>query len=233
MSIGILGFFLIWGIFMFNSVEFVRGLCRDRKIAISVLEKECGFANGYLNPKKMAKLPYDRAVIISNYLGVSVDMILTGEESDDNRALTSATNALTEMLSNTPDAPSKDRLQLLFDASDFDIDVVCFNLGIDQSVLDNWLSQGNLPPRPVVDKIMGVFHIQPHQLLSKSELDAYHSELSEWGIETKNAPAENGKGDVLEEVDVAFYGEFKELSDDDKEIVRSMVTAMRQRRGKI
>ena len=114
---------------MFNSVECVRELCKQQKIAISVLEKECGFANGYLNPKKMSKLPYDRAVIIANYLGVAVDLILTGEE-------------------------------------------------------------------------------------------------------TKDAPAESGKGDVLDEVDVAFYGEFKELSEDDKEIIRSMVTTMRQRRGK-
>lgn len=53
------------------------------------------------------------------------------------------------------------------------------------------------------------------------------------GEETKNAPAENGKGDILDDVDVAFYGEFRELSEDDKEIVRSMVAAMRQRRGKI
>lgn len=115
---------------MFNSVEYVREICRQRKIAISVLEKDCGFANGYLNPKKMAKLPYDRAVVIANYLDLSVDLILTGEE-------------------------------------------------------------------------------------------------------TKNAPAVSGKGDVLDEVDVAFYGEFKELSEDDKEIVRSMVATMRQRRGKI
>ena len=115
---------------MFNSVEYVREICRQRKIAISVLEKDCGFANGYLNPKKMAKLPYDRAVVFANYLDLSVDLILTGEE-------------------------------------------------------------------------------------------------------TKNAPAVSGKGDVLDEVDVAFYGEFKELSEDDKEIVRSMVATMRQRRGKI
>ena len=233
MSIGILGFFLIWGISMFNSVEFVRGLCRDRKIAISALEKGCGFANGYLNPKKMSKLPYDRAVAISNYLGVSVDLILTGVESDDNRAIANASHALNELLSASPDAPSKQRLQLLFDVSDFDVDVVCYNLGIDQSILENWLKHGELPPQPIIDKIMGVFHIQPHQLLSISELDAYHSEQSEWGRETKNAPAENSKGDVLDEVDVAFYGEFKELSEDDKEIVRGMVSAMRQRRGKI
>ena len=35
----------------------------------------------------------------------------------------------------------------------------------------------------------------------------------------------------LDDVDVAFYGEYKELSDDDKETVRDMVRLMRQRRA--
>lgn len=65
---------------MFNSVQFVRDLCQERKIPIAKLERECGFANGYLNPKKMAKLPYDRAAAIAEYLDVSVELILTGEE---------------------------------------------------------------------------------------------------------------------------------------------------------
>jgi hypothetical protein len=34
----------------------------------------------------------------------------------------------------------------------------------------------------------------------------------------------------LEEVDIAFYGDFKELSDTQKEAVRDMVRAMRARR---
>ena len=34
----------------------------------------------------------------------------------------------------------------------------------------------------------------------------------------------------LDQVDVAFYGDFKELSDEDKETVRDMVRIMRQRR---
>ena len=73
---------------MFNSIECVREICKEKKIAISVLEKECGFANGYLNPKKMAKLPYDRAVTIANYLDVSVDYILTGQDIKKAPALT-------------------------------------------------------------------------------------------------------------------------------------------------
>lgn len=65
---------------MFNSVQYVRDLCKERKIAISQLEKDCGFANGYLNPKKMSKIPYDRAVIIAEYLGISAEEILNGPE---------------------------------------------------------------------------------------------------------------------------------------------------------
>lgn len=64
---------------MFNSVQYVRDLCKVRKIPISQLEKDCGFSNGYLNPKKMTRIPYDRARIIGQYLGVSVSSIL-GEE---------------------------------------------------------------------------------------------------------------------------------------------------------
>lgn len=36
--------------------------------------------------------------------------------------------------------------------------------------------------------------------------------------------------DVLDEVDVAFYGDFKELDEEQKEAVRDMVRLMRQRR---
>ena len=35
--------------------------------------------------------------------------------------------------------------------------------------------------------------------------------------------------DILEDVDVAFYGDFKELNDEEKEAVRDMVRLMRQR----
>lgn len=110
---------------MFNSVQYVRDLCKDRKIPISQLEKDCGFSNGYLNPKKMQKIPYDRACIIAQYLGVSADSILTGTQ--ENSAAVSR--------------------------------------------------------------------------------------------------------DVLEEVDVAWYGDFKELDEDQKETVRDMVRLMRERRS--
>ena len=64
---------------MFSSVQLVRDLCKENGISVAKLEKICGFANGYLNPKKMAKLPYDRAKIIAEHFGVAIEYILTGE----------------------------------------------------------------------------------------------------------------------------------------------------------
>ena len=80
----------------------------------------------------------------------------------------------------------------------------------------------------------GLYKPSEKKLRSAADCLGVSYEFLRYGdAESKNAPAENGKGDILDDVDVAFYGEFKELSEDDKEIVRSMVTAMRQRRGKI
>ena len=42
---------------------------------------------------------------------------------------------------------------------------------------------------------------------------------------------ERANQDVLDQVDVAFYGEFKELNDEEKETVRDMVRLMRERRA--
>ena len=49
------------------------------------------------------------------------------------------------------------------------------------------------------------------------------------GIEGSDAVKENTVN--LEQVDVAFYGDFKELSEEEKETVRDMVRIMRQRRA--
>lgn len=68
---------------MFNSAEYIRSICERKGVAISRLEKDCGFSNGYLNPKKLKKLPYDRAVIIANYLNVPIYDLLNGPETEN------------------------------------------------------------------------------------------------------------------------------------------------------
>ena len=49
------------------------------------------------------------------------------------------------------------------------------------------------------------------------------------GQEEYGDPA--GKPDILDQVDVAFYGDFKELDEEQKEAVRDMVRLMRERRA--
>ena len=39
------------------------------------------------------------------------------------------------------------------------------------------------------------------------------------------------EADILDQVDIAFYGDFKELDEEEKETVRDMVRIMRQRRA--
>lgn len=64
-----------------NGVEYVRELCKKQGITISALEKELKFSNGYLNPKKMEYLPYDRAVLVQKKLGGDIT-IMTGVENE-------------------------------------------------------------------------------------------------------------------------------------------------------
>lgn len=66
-----------------NSVDYIRSVCERKGVPISRLEKDCGFSNGYLNPKKLKKLPYDRAVIIANYLSVPVYDLLNGPGTEN------------------------------------------------------------------------------------------------------------------------------------------------------
>lgn len=51
-----------------------------------------------------------------------------------------------------------------------------------------------------------------------------------FGISVGQLLGQEEPRDILEQVDVAFYGDFKELNDQEKEAVRDMVRLMRQRR---
>ena len=63
-----------------NSVERVKAICKERKIPISKLENDLTFSNGYIGQLRKGVFPADRLVKIANYLDVSVDYLLTGEE---------------------------------------------------------------------------------------------------------------------------------------------------------
>lgn len=62
-----------------NSVERVRSICLEKKIPISRLEKDLGFGNGYISQLRKGIFPANRLVAIANYLNVSTDYLLNGE----------------------------------------------------------------------------------------------------------------------------------------------------------
>ena len=64
-----------------NSVERVKQICKERKIPISKLEKDLGFANGYIAQLRKGTFPADRLAKISEYFDVSVDYLMTGNEN--------------------------------------------------------------------------------------------------------------------------------------------------------
>ena len=54
---------------------------------------------------------------------------------------------------------------------------------------------------------------------------------SYFGVTVGQLLGQDGPADVLDQVDVAFYGDFKELNEEEKEAVRGMVRLMRERRA--
>lgn len=63
-----------------NAVERVKSICKERKIAISKLETDCGFSNGYIGQLRKGTFPDDRLRTIAEYLMVSPEFLSTGKE---------------------------------------------------------------------------------------------------------------------------------------------------------
>lgn len=89
--------------------------------------------------------------------------------------------------------------------------------GISSASFSQWKTGKFTPSRKKVQSAADVLGVSAEYLLT--------------GEETKKAPADNGERDVLDEIDVAFYGEYKELDEDQKATIRDMVAVMRKRKN--
>ena len=65
-----------------NSVERVKAICKERKIPISKIEKDLGFANGYIGQLRKGVVPADRLKNIAEYLDVSTEYLLSGYDNE-------------------------------------------------------------------------------------------------------------------------------------------------------
>lgn len=87
-------------------------------------------------------------------------------------------------------------------------------IGLSNSITTKWKKTGATPGGETLQRIAKYFGVSADFLLGKEK-----------------TPTVSGERDILDEVDVAFYGDYKELSEDDKETLRAMARVMRERRA--
>lgn len=91
------------------------------------------------------------------------------------------------------------------------------DLGLSNSAYSQWNTRKTKPSKKSIQRIAEYLGTTADYLM--------------FGSETKNAPPSQGeRSDILDEVDVSFYGDYKELTEDDKETLRAMARVMRERR---
>lgn len=108
-------------------------------------------------------------------------------------------------------------------------------IGASSGSVTAW-KNGTIPRAATVQKIADYFHVSTDYLLGNVsdpffQLDTEKILADINSYETEKAPTVSGERDILDDVDFAFYGEYKELTEDDKETVRDMVRLMRRRRA--
>ena len=62
-----------------TSVDRVKDLLKEKGIPVSRMEKDLGFANGYIGQLKKGTLPADRLDAIAEYLGVDRQFLIWGK----------------------------------------------------------------------------------------------------------------------------------------------------------
>lgn len=173
---------------MADMYKIIDTLLKERGISGAKMSTDLGMSRSFMTELRKGRaksIKAETAQRIADYFGVSVGYLLGNDE--ENSVLEKAKSELSEFVNSNPSALSGKRLDMLFSASGYDHVIVCFNLGIEQSYIDNWMNNNDLPPRPIIDKILGVFRLKPEDLLSGNELADYNSEALEWKREEKPA----------------------------------------------
>ena len=100
------------------------------------------------------------------------------------------------------------KLSQLLEERDIPQYALAKELNVSNSTVCSWCNGTKMPRMNRVEQMAQFFHVPMKELL------------------VEEAPP----ADVLDQVDIAFYGDFKTLTEDDRQIVRDMVALMRKRR---
>lgn len=66
------------------NLEKIRQLCKERDTTITELEKAVGMGNGAIGKWRTSSPTVKNLKAVADYLGVSVDYLLTAEEEENN-----------------------------------------------------------------------------------------------------------------------------------------------------
>lgn len=81
-----------------TSVEKVKAVCKERKIPISKLEKDLGFANGYVGQLRKGVFPADRLLSISQYLDIPIEYFINETTEEQKESPTGETGEAKKLL---------------------------------------------------------------------------------------------------------------------------------------
>lgn len=201
-----------------NSVERVKALCKEQKIPISRLERDLGFANGYISQLRKGVFPSDRLAKIADYLSVSIDYLLTGEQKasvstsypgeEANRSFSRAVEVvfydeyirLCNSISRSPTAVAKE-------------------IGFAGAHVTKW-KKGSIPTDATIFKVCDYFNL-PHDYFSaeKQKADSPTSSPLDGAGETEKSVIQSDNGPIyLENTYLRLAQGAKELGLDDDDV---------------
>lgn len=106
-----------------NAVERVKAICKERRIPISKLEKDLGFANGYISSLRRGTFPDKRLYQIANYLDVEPSILIWGYEGADEKTQR-AIDTMTSVAHQIKKETGEDIIQSMYDQEAEDRDVM-------------------------------------------------------------------------------------------------------------
>lgn len=108
------------------------------------------------------------------------------------------------------------------------IDALCKNRGISITVM---CKNASVSRASLSDLKMGRNQNLSAETLSK--IADFFNTTTDYllGKEIEKMPTDNGERDILDEIDIGFYGDYKALTENDQETLRAMARLMRERRA--
>ena len=70
-----------------TTAEYIKKICKERKIPISRLESECGFSNGYFHNIKNGNIPSNKLYAVAMFLNVNISDLLFPDHDEDMAAV--------------------------------------------------------------------------------------------------------------------------------------------------